>query len=81
MEQYSYLFPIMFIIWILLIAIRIGMYLDSKAKKSVVTPLEVPQKVCPMHDWKWTEQPGMENVVYMWCQRCKKTPRQVSEGN
>lgn len=82
MQQYSFLFPALFIIWIVLVAARIGAYLDAKAKKEGLLPAIIPQKVCPMHDWKWVEQPGMEQeTFYIKCQRCKKTPSQISEGN
>ena len=63
----------------MIIAIRVGAYLDAKAKRDGIKIETIPEKACPPHRWKWEEQPGMENVSYMWCLTCRKTPRQVSE--
>jgi hypothetical protein len=80
MQQLWVVLPFLLIIWTMLIAFRIGAYLDAKARKNSPKPVEVPEKTCPLHDWKWIEQPGLEdqNVVYMLCQRCKKTPKEIS---
>lgn len=81
MQQYSFLLPALFIVWIVLIAARIGAYMDAKHRKNNPEPFKVPEKSCPPHLWRWEEQPGMENTNYLWCLTCGKTPRQVSEGN
>jgi hypothetical protein len=82
MNELSWIAPILLVIWVILIGMRVGAYLDNRAKKNGPKAVEIPQKVCPLHAWKWMEQPGIEPITYyMWCQRCGKTPRQVSEGN
>ena len=80
MQQYAVLIPGLIIIWVLIIAIRVGAYMDAKARLENPKPIVIPEKACPPHSWRWEEQPGMEGVSYMWCLRCGKTPRQVSEG-
>lgn len=78
MQEYSYIIPVLIIIWVILLGMRIGSYLDKNANKNY--PKVVPEKACPPHSWDWEEQPGMENVCYMWCKRCQKTPRQITDG-
>ncbi len=78
MEQYAFLIPALVIIWVFIIAIQVGSYLDRHAKPESEI-MEVPEKACPPHRWKWLDQPGMENTQYMICLWCNKTPRQISE--
>lgn len=80
MQQLSWIAPILLVIWVMLIGIRIGAYLDRKNKKDIPKIPIMPEKFCPPHRWKWIEQPGMENTYFMRCLRCKKTPRQISDG-
>lgn len=81
MNQYVLVIPIIVIIWVLLLSLRIGAHMDSQIDKDNPRPvIEVPKKVCPLHDWRWLDQPGMEDVSYMICLTCKKTPRQVGEN-
>ena len=61
------------IIWLMLIGIRIGAYLDKKNNKNV--PNLVVEKACPPHKWAWEDQPGVEPATYfIRCQRCKRLP-------
>lgn len=79
MQEYAPMVGFIAVVWLLLLAIRIGAYLDKKAGRNEFKPV-VPEKACPPHSWRWLDQPGMENTYYMKCQRCKKTPREVGEG-
>lgn len=78
MSQYAFLIPGIVVIWVFLLAFRIGAYMDSKVDGD--NPPSIPEKNCPPHRWRWLDQPGMENTQYMICLTCKKTPRQVGEG-
>lgn len=79
MQQYDFLIPVLVIIWIMLIGIRLGSYLDKKYGKYSLNST-IPEKVCPPHKWRWEEQPGLDNTWFMRCQRCMKTPREVGES-
>ena len=79
MNILSVILPVIFIIWVLLIAARVGAVMDKRLKKDVLK-VEVPKKVCPLHAWEWLEQPGLDNTWYMKCNICGKTPRQVGES-
>ena len=80
MQQLAIIVPIVLVIWVIIVGIRIGTYMEEQAKKDGPKMPAVPEKACPPHSWNWYDQPGMEKVSYLWCKRCKKTPRQVSEG-
>jgi len=79
MQEYAFIIPVIVVIWVMLIGIRIGAYLDKKAGKNEYKPVVV-EKACPPHKWRYLEQPGFENTYYMKCQLCHKTPREISEG-
>jgi hypothetical protein len=74
MEQYAFIVPVIVVIWVMILGIRVGAYLDAKAKKSSPEIIIIPEKFCPPHRWKWEEQPGMENTCFMRCQRCRRLP-------
>jgi hypothetical protein len=78
MGQYSFILPILFAIWILLIAIRVARYVDKNLVKNSVK--EVEEKACPPHMWRWLDKPGEEGKQFILCLRCKKTPGQVTDG-
>jgi hypothetical protein len=51
---------------------------DNKLKdKLTEKPLD---KVCPPHKWRYEDQPGMEEVSFIRCQICMKTPQQINES-
>lgn len=55
------------------IASKIGSYLDKKSKNEFKP--EQPKKVCPLHDWAWEEQIGVEPpTFFIRCQRCRRLP-------
>lgn len=73
MQEYSYLIPVIIAVWVFLLTIRIGAYLDKKAEKSEFKPIPV-EKICPPHKWLWEEQIGMEGTFYIRCQVCRRLP-------
>lgn len=79
MQQYSSVITVIVFTWVLILALRIGIWLNERAPENKYVPVE-PTKACPPHSWRWEEQPGMENTNFIRCQRCMRTPGQVSEG-
>jgi hypothetical protein len=39
-----------------------------------------PEYTCPPHEWRYHDQPGMEGVVYLKCEKCKSSPSYVMEN-
>ena len=66
------IFPILIIIWVFIIALKVGAYLDKKSKNG--SKLVIQEKFCPPHKWLWEEQIGMEGTFYIRCQRCRRLP-------
>jgi hypothetical protein len=74
MQQYYPFLGIIFISWVLILAIKIGTYLDKKARKDYPKHV-VSEKACPPHRWAWEEQIGIDPpVYYIRCQRCRRLP-------
>jgi len=69
MEQLLLFIPILFI----LIGVIVGSRLDKKIESTIPKP-EEPKKVCPMHDWHWEEQIGLEDTWFIRCKRCRRLP-------
>jgi hypothetical protein len=79
MQQYLPVLGVIGVVWLIILFIKIGAYLDKKVAKTEA--VAVPKKVCPLHDWVYMEQPGMEvETYYLLCQRCGKTPSQVGSS-
>ena len=78
MQQLAFLIPVLVVIWVMIIGIRFANYMEKKYGMN--NPMPVLEKACPPHMWRWEEQPGMENTNFIRCQRCMRTPGQVSEG-
>lgn len=77
-----FLFTGIIVIWIILIGLRVGSYLDSKIDKKVdIKAAEQPikEKRCPAHKWRWEEQIGMEGTFCIRCQWCRKLPGWMDE--
>lgn len=74
MQQLAFILPIIVVIWVMILAIRIGMYLDKKAGRNLYNPVVI-EKVCPPHKWDWVKQPGIEEAIfYIRCQKCRRLP-------
>lgn len=72
------LLPIVIIVGFLLFVVHFTSKIDQKAKDKLIDPSK--EKRCPIHKWCYEQQPGMEDVMYLRCQWCLKTPQEVNEG-
>ena len=73
------LLPLAILAGFILFAAYFGAKVDKKVKNKSVFE-ELKEKSCPPHKWRYEDQPGMENVSFIKCQRCLKTPSQINEG-
>ena len=71
--EYSVIITVIIFAWILILALRIGTWLNNKSAKNECVPPKV-EKACPPHSWRWEEQIGMENTYFIRCQRCRRLP-------
>lgn len=72
MEKYGFEVFVIIIIWVGILGVLIGNYLDAKVAKVEDKPIE---KACPPHMWDWEQQLGAEEeVFYIRCKRCRRLP-------
>lgn len=62
------------VIWIMIIASKIGAHLDKKRMKDY--PVKPKEKCCPPHKWRFVEQPGMDKTYFTRCDICNMIPGQ-----
>jgi hypothetical protein len=72
-------FNILIIISIVFLVIFLVNKMDQRMAEKH-SEKEIKEKNCPPHKWRYEDQPGMENVCFLRCQLCKKTPQEVNEG-
>lgn len=57
-----------------LLVVFILLFMFSKSSKAT------PTASCKTHKWIWEKQPGDEEIEYLRCSVCKKTPTEVANG-
>lgn len=72
-------FSIFIIVGVVFFVIYVTNMMDKKLASKYKNS-EVKEKICPPHKWRYEDQPGLEDVSFIRCQLCKKTPQEVSEG-
>lgn len=66
-------------IFLLLMALAIWLVMIFTTNKAPEGPIR--RNTCPPHAWRYHEQPGMEGVQYLQCDKCKGLPQYVGRGD